>query len=117
MKKLIIPFLALFLFSVALISWKNYNQKKSSNGAVVINNFGCGMLDGSGEFVFTERSHAVITSSGNGQLRCQAKVPNPTGKAVLYKDLPCGTFAGFTLGHETVSASGQATLICNVNNQ
>src|SRR4051812_9888371 len=114
MKKLLIPFFALLFVSLALISWKS---KAVPDGAIVINDFGCGMIDGDGNFAFSDNSHAVVTSSGNGMLRCQATVPNSTGKAVVYKDFLCGTFAGLADGRETVSASGQATLTCHVNGQ
>ncbi|WP_426671116.1 hypothetical protein ACPPVU_07750 [Mucilaginibacter sp. McL0603] len=111
MKKLMISFIAIIFLSVALISWKSV-----ADGAAVINDFGCGMFDGNGNFVFTDMSHAVVTSSGNGMIRCEATVGNTTGQAVVYSGFECGTFAGVTTqSHETVSASGQATLICHFN--
>jgi hypothetical protein len=95
-------------------------QPASAKGAVVIRNTGCGMLDGNGGFVFTTNTLVVGTPSGNDKLQCRAKVPNSSGKAVHYDfqstGLICGTFFNITTTwHETVSASGRATLTCVVN--
>lgn len=112
MKKLIFSFAAFILVSIGLISWKTIDP-----ATVYIDEFSCGMFDGDGGFVITDNNHAVVTSNGNGEFRCQAQVPNSTGKAVQYNDFPCGTPAGLTFdGREVVSASGRATLTCNVNN-
>jgi hypothetical protein len=114
MKKMIFSFIAVSAMAIALLSWKHV--KSANDGAIVINDFGCGLIDGDGNFAFTDISHAVVTPSGNGGLTCRAQVPNSTGKAVIYNNIPCGTPAGFTTnGRETVSASGQATLTCNVH--
>jgi hypothetical protein len=117
MKKFIIPFVALFFVTIALISWKNNSTKKvNDNAAVHIDDGGCGMIDADGNFVFADNSHAVITYSGNGNIVCQADVANSTGQAVQYKDFPCGTYNGVTTNsHETISANGQATLVCHLN--
>jgi len=114
MKKVLIPFVALFACAIALISWKNHNTAKDP--AIVINDFGCGLMDGDGNFAFADASHAVVTSSGNSTLKCSATVANSQGKAVNYNDFLCGTPLGLTTdSHETVSASGQATLTCKVH--
>ncbi len=114
MKKTSILLAAVLAVSTLLVSWVASNN----NAAVVINDIACGMIDGDGGFVVTDISHAVVTSNGNGMLTCQADgVPNSTGKAVVYKDLPCNTPAGPAIGRETVSASGQATLTCWVKIQ
>jgi hypothetical protein len=110
MKKLIISFLVIILLSVISISWK-----KASGGAVIINEFVCGLYDADGNVVITDNSHAVVNPSGNGMLRCEAEVPNSTGRAVIFNNLSCVTFAGFTKGTEVISASGHATLMCHVN--
>lgn len=89
-----------------------------TDAAVRINNFGCVLLDGNGGFVVTTDSSVVITDSGNGNLKCQANVtPSVSGRAVHYDfastGLLCGTINGVTSQwHETVSASGKATLQC-----
>ena len=107
MKKVSILLAAVFAVTTLLVSWA-----ESENAAVVINDIGCILMDGDGNLVATDNTHAVVTSSGNGMLTCRAEVPNSTGKAVVYKDLGCNTPAGFGIGRETVSTSGQATLTC-----
>ena len=88
----------------------------ASSPAVHLSGLECGMIDGDGNFVLAT-GDAVVTSSGNGNLKCQAQVPNSTGKAVVYSGFPCGTPTGVdNNGHETVSASGQATLVCHGSN-
>ena len=93
----------------------------SADGALVINDLGCGMLDGNGGFAFADSSHAVVTPSANGMLKCKADVTPPAGgRAVQFDNentgLLCGTPAGTTADwRETVSASGQAILTCKVH--
>ena len=115
MKKMIFSFIAVLAIAVVLVSWKS--SKVTDNSATITKDFGCGLLDGNGGFVFTDASHSVVTSNGNGTLKCSAAgVPNSTGSAVQYNDFGCNTPAGFTTDmHETVSASGQATLTCKVH--
>ena len=92
------------------------------DAAVHIDDFACGLFDGNGALVITNDSSVVITSSGNGNLNCQADVtPSATGKAVHYDfdstGLLCGTINGATdKWHETVSANGNATISCHTNN-
>ena len=110
MKKLIIPFIALVIASVTFISFKTVAP------ATVINDFGCTLYDGDGGFAFADASHAVINSNGDF-IKCKATVVNSQGKAVRYDDFLCGTLTGVTSdSHETVSASGQATLTCRIKN-
>ncbi len=93
----------------------------SADSALVINDLGCNLLDGNGGFAYTDSSHAVVTPSGNGVLKCKADVTPPAGgrAAQFDKDntgLLCSTPAGVTADwRETVSASGQATLTCKVH--
>ena len=93
----------------------------STEGAIVIKDGGCSLLDGNGGFVSADSSQSVVTPSGNGVLICKVKgVPNSTGRAVRHDfastGISCGTAAGSTQDwHETVSASGNATLVCPVN--
>lgn len=89
------------------------------NGAVVIRDQGCVLFDGSGAFVFADTSHAVITKRGQN-LVCRAKgLANPTRRTVRFTKastgLDCFTSSGQTpRWHETLSASGNATLVCHV---
>jgi len=113
MKKMIFSFIAVLAICVALVSWKS--SKVTDNSATITKDFGCGLMDGDGGFTFSDASHSVITSSGNNIVKCSATVVNSQGKAVNYNDFLCGTFLGLTTNsHETVSASGQATLTCKV---
>ena len=94
----------------------------SAEPAVVIIGEGiCGGLDGAGKQFTSSDVHLVITNSRNGNviLKCKAKgVPNDTGKAVHWDafntGFPCLTLVGGPTNnwHETVSASGNATVTC-----
>jgi hypothetical protein len=110
-------FVALTLGGFALLG-----ASEAQAQAIVINDQGCGLLDGDGNFVFASSDHTVITNSANGNchLKCSVKgVGNSTGKAAHFDNastgLPCGTACGLTNNwRETVSASGNATLTCHV---
>jgi len=92
--------------------------------AVVISDFGCGLLDGNGAAVFTNDSHGVITNSNNDNtmVRCQADVtPSADGRAVRWNfentGGMCLTQSGLTdQWTNVVSASGRATLTCHYRN-
>ena len=114
MKKMIFSFIAVLAILVVLVSWKS--NKVTDNSAQINKDFTCGLIDGNGNFAFADASHSVVTSSGNSTLKCSATVPNSQGKAVHYENFGCGTFLGFTTdSREIVSASGQATLTCQVH--
>ena len=95
--------------------------------AVVINPDGlCGMYDGDGNSVTASNTQVVSTQNANGNVtfKCQITgVDNSTGKAVSYGYASTGVMCGindpvrgFTTTQEwkeTVSASGNATLICH----
>ena len=88
--------------------------------AVVIMDFGCGVLDGNGNGFSATASQAVITGNArnNGKLTCKVKgVPNPTGRAVIFNfantGFLCGTLSDVTADWQNVvSASGNVTLQC-----
>ena len=95
--------------------------------AVVINPAGgCGLADGNGNLVFTTDSKAVVTQNNNSNtmFQCQADVPpSASGSAARLDFASTGIFCGVYTSHglditeqwhETISASGQATLICLV---
>jgi len=124
-KTTIVPILALLALSFAI---PLASVHATNNAAVVISNLGCGMLDGSGGSVSATGSQFVATSNGNGLFTCSVSgVLNPTGHAVIWSFAIASAFFGFpfycggySLGvtndwHETVSASGQATLSCHFN--
>jgi hypothetical protein len=126
MRNVFIPgFLVLLVLAMSSFL---YQPEKSAEAAavapaLVISEFGCNLLDGNGVFVFTDNTHAVITSSNNGNtnMRCQADTtPSASGRAVhfgqdTHPGLACGTPGGTTLNWKiTVSASGKATMQCHV---
>ncbi|RDJ98787.1 hypothetical protein DLM46_32155 [Paraburkholderia lacunae] len=93
--------------------------------AVVINPAGgCGLADGNGSFVFTTDTKAIVTQSNNSNsmFQCQANVPpSASGSAARFDFASTGALCGLYTStglqvtdqwHETVAASGQATLIC-----
>lgn len=91
-----------------------------NNAAVVINGAGCNMLDGNGNGVFTDISHAVETSNGRGVFNCKVTTaPSSGGGAVQWNLANTGLQCADTDGdltnewQETVSASGQAQLSCH----
>jgi hypothetical protein len=116
MKKFILPFIALVFLSVAAISWTH-----KFDGAVVISDQGCTLLDGDGGFAVADSDHSVITPSDNAKLTCKVSgVPNSSGKAVRYSyeslNIGCNIVgAGVSTDwQEVVSASGNATLQCRI---
>jgi hypothetical protein len=89
--------------------------------ALVISDFGCNLIDGNGAFAFTTDTHGVVTNSNNdnAMMRCQAQVtPSPDGRAVRWSQdthpgLQCNVLGRLTDDwRNVVSASGNATLIC-----
>lgn len=78
------------------------------------------MLDGDGNLVVTSGSISVKTHGGTTTFVYKAKgVPNSTGRAVIYNyentGLLCGTALGLTKDWQnTVSASGNVTLVCKL---
>jgi len=113
-----------FIFALAALlagafAVSNQTTPVGSAPAIVINDIGCGMLDGNGGGVFTTNSHAVINANGNGMISCKADVaPAAGGGAVRWDNantgLLCGTLSDVTAQWgETVSASGKASLSCH----
>jgi hypothetical protein len=92
-----------------------------AQGAIVISDGHCGLLDGDGNFAIGD-VHSVTNSGGITNYTCTAKkVSNTNRKAVDYDytntALQCGTPGGITTDwSENVSASGNATLHCHVKN-
>lgn len=95
--------------------------------AVVINPAGgCGLLDGNGNATFTNDTKLTATQSNNNNSKftCKATVtPSSAGNAARFDfgstGFLCGIPSPFGFQttdqwHETVSASGEATLTCHV---
>ena|SRR5713101_7207917 len=97
-----------------------------AGAALIINDFGCDILDGDGNFQSATSDHTVITMSHTGHItaKCWAKdLPNSTGQAVHWgpdnTGMPCGivnTAVAVSTNHwqETVSTDGNAELTCLV---
>lgn len=95
--------------------------------AVVINPAGgCGLFDGNGAGAFTTDTKITATQSSNNNAKftCKATVtPSASGSAARYDFASTGALCGIPnpfgfqvtdQWHETVSASGEATLTCLV---
>ncbi|MBO9618870.1 MAG: hypothetical protein J7539_07535 [Niabella sp.] len=118
MKKRSILLAAVLAVATFVISWK----AASDNAAVHITDFNCWLYNGAGHLVDAMGSgNAVITHSDNRNVVCKASgLANPMGSEVMFnaenKGVPCNALGVFTKDwHETVSASGEATLICHVH--
>lgn len=91
-------------------------------GTVVAKDMTCMVLDADGGIAVGNQSLLMSTPGGNSMIRCTVKdVPNSTGRAVHYNyentGMACMTAAGATTDwHETISASGNATLTCRMKN-
>jgi len=90
-------------------------------GAVHINNRGCALYDGDGEFVLASADRTLVTKNF-ATLVCKVRgVSNSSGVAVFYDKSNTGVRCGIDRGYdlvltrnwsEVVSASGNATLRC-----
>ena len=119
MKKIFSLFLGLAVVFVIGIS------TASAEPAVIINGEWCNVPDGNGGLTSTNDTKSITTYSNNGNAKfiCKAKeVPNDTGKAVTWDAVSFGTPCAVLTNdgvvitddwHATVSASGNATLVCN----
>jgi len=105
----------------------------ANNAAIVINGLGCALFDGNGGIASSDITHAVVTNNGHGVFTCKASVdPSSTGHAVKYDaynnplnitqpcevDQPTYPYNPYfitTDWHETVSADGQAIIVCHGN--
>lgn len=89
-------------------------------GTMIAKDNVCGLLDGDGAVAFGSGGMMMTNAGGMSMVKCTVNgVPNSTGRAVHYDyestGMTCGTAAGATTDwHETVSASGNATLTCRV---
>ena len=86
----------------------------NQTGAVVTNDFPCGILVPTGGAVLATDSHDVQNSAGEETLVCSANVVNPTGQAASLVNIPCfGSFGVTLTDHTEESASGELTLTCH----
>ena len=122
----ILVFGAILLFAamLAITAIAGFGTANADSGkaAVVINEFGCVILDGDGNMVRASKVHTVITNSENGNrvLKCSAKgVDNSTGKATHFDigntGYVCNAYGVITANwRNMVSKSGNSTLTCLV---
>jgi hypothetical protein len=94
----------------------------SDNSATITRDAGCLVYDGDGVLQLASGDMTVQTHGGQTTLTCKATgLANSTGSAVRWQDgdagKGCNTFAGPS-DHwsDTVSASGNVTLVCHVSN-
>jgi hypothetical protein len=114
--KILSKIMALCLI-VALVIVVSGFTADDNNAAFIDKDFACGLMDGNGNFhLVTDGTISIVTSSANTTLVCKAKgLPNDQGMAVVTSGFPCGTFLGGTTDSQnTVSASGNVTLRCQV---
>jgi hypothetical protein len=92
----------------------------ASAGSVVAKDTTCAVLDAEGRVAFGQNSMVLSTPSGHSIVKCSVTgVNNSTGRAVRHDyestGMTCMTAAGATTDwHETISASGNATLTCRM---
>jgi transcription elongation factor len=122
MRKIGVAAIVVALTALLVIGASAGLARADSNGASVYKDFGCGLFDGNGGFVFvTTGTHSVEITNGNAVTICKASdVPNSTGSAVHWNNGNTGDTCGIAGGStsnwdETVSASGEAILRCHLN--
>ncbi len=115
--------LALTLTVFAAIPVSADPDGSNPNAAVIIRDVGCGVFDGNGVVVAAEGK--TVINLNVGTVTCKVKgVANDTGRAVDYDSqnnpvgpgLACGVppAGGTDQRHETISASGNVTLVCHL---
>ena len=111
MKKLSM-LIAVVTASVGFMMMPTTARADSANAATITNDVGCSFFGG-----FTFDSHSVVTSNGNGVLKCKGNAAPPaSGHAERASGFLCGTFAGVTTDSmQITSASGEVMLTCIVH--
>ncbi len=93
----------------------------SDNSAEITKDAGCLVYDGDGNLVLASGDITVQNNGGITTFVCKAKgLDNSTGRAVHWDATNtgkvCNTFSGSTDDwNDTVSASGNVTLVCRVH--
>ena len=118
----------LIVVAVAVAGFALYPNTEATalDGAVVIRpDSQCGLFDGDGGFLVTPATIQIVATPSNNtntHIRCKATVPNNSGTATFFDAANTGFPCIFTSPnglqtttnwHETVSASGKATLVCH----
>jgi hypothetical protein len=93
-----------------------------ADGAVVIKDIGCRLLDGNGNIVEVDSSQAVTTPADGGKLTCKAEgvAPPPDGKARIFNYENTGGDCNTPVGptpqwQNVVTPSGVSILSCRAN--
>jgi hypothetical protein len=83
-------------------------------GAVVTRDFGCGIFTvPGGGGIISDRSHLVVTPSGNASLVCHGQLPAGAPETISFESV-CGLAGGTTTGHNVVTRSGEVHLTCHL---
>jgi hypothetical protein len=108
---------------LGLIGFAALPAFSDNNAAVHVDDFSCNLFDGNGNLVLAEGSSQVTNNGGVTVLKCSATgLANDTGRAQRFNFDSTGVLCGFNGGGttedwlSTVSASGNGTLTCRVNN-
>lgn len=113
------------LIASVIFACFGFSAQAFATQAVVITGEYCGMLIPNG-FTLTSDTKKVSTNSANGNamFQCKTDLADYTGGAQRYDNASTGLYCGILTQtgfvttndwHETISDSGQATLICNYN--
>jgi hypothetical protein len=104
--------------SLALLTILYVPSDASPSAAVMAKNSTCVVLDAEGGLAWGDDSLVLMNAGGKAMVKCSVKgVANSQGKAVRLDYESTGMLC-FTAGgptedwHETISASGNATLTC-----
>lgn len=110
------------LFSSVVFLGSMVSNANASNGATVIDEFGCTLLSiDSGLDVTlyaTGKTHAVVTPSGNTMLTCAFDIPegHEPKPAINNTGFLCSTYGGTTYNSKsTATPGGKAILTCLIN--
>jgi len=110
--------IALMVFGLSLSLG---TQDAKAQGATVIMDFGCLIVPadwGGPGILFSLKSQAVETPSGNSKLTCQFDIPAglEPATAQLFSGFVCGTTFGLTTeSSSTVTPGGKVRLTCLIN--
>jgi len=103
------------IVSILLVAISLFCNMAHADGAIVVNDNQCIILDGNGVEIFPDVDAHNITTSQNSHYICEADVTPPPGGHAVHFDyentgLTCGD--GNFDWWETVSASGRAVVVC-----
>jgi hypothetical protein len=124
MHRRLFPFAAIAAGLIAAVavadSFSRIGGAVNAAGANVIDDFACSIAlwPVGGFIIAADESHAVQSSSGNVQFKCQGTIPDELRPARSVKAVGLGCLTQFGYTQDSVNhytPGGQATLICNIN--